>query len=150
MATLHVWIPSNRKYKSGKPKGMDGLNEIINHNRTNRHVGAAEERKNVTWCVGFIRQAMREQRWPPMNSKDSSVPVTVSIVFVEANNRRDIPNIIGGGLKYTLDALSRPRGKKDGASAIYDDSREWLREIKTKVETDPDNPGVDITVREVI
>lgn len=143
---LGVRIPSNRTFANGKPKAMDGLNEIIKHDRTHRIMGARIERENVEWCAWHIRQAMVQQHWQPMLTKEDAVPVGLYITFVEANARRDVPNIIGGGLKYVLDALSRPRGTKIGTGAIYDDSPKWLVEIRPKIEIDPERPGIGLTL----
>lgn len=143
---LGVRIPSNRTFANGKPKAMDGLNEIIKHDRTHRIMGARVERENVEWCAWHIRQAMVQQHWKPMLTKEDAVPVALYITFVEANARRDVPNIIGGGLKYVLDALSRPRGTKIGTGAIYDDSPKWLVEIRPKIEIDPERPGIGLTL----
>ena len=143
---LHVWIPSNRTYKDGRPKAMDGLNEIIHDNRAHRNKGASMERENVEWCAWYILQAMRQQQWAPMQTTDRAAPVRVFITFVEVDERRDVSNVIGGGLKYALDALSRPRGGKVGASAIYDDSSKWLTRLVPSIRVDPLKPGIDITV----
>lgn len=146
MSELHVWIPSNRTYSDGRPKAMDGLNEIISDNRAHKNKGARIERENVEWCSWYILQAMRHQHWEPMTTKENAAPVSVFITFVEVDNRRDVSNVIGGGLKYALDALSRPRGKKWGASAIYDDSCRWLRRLVPRIDVDPTSPGIEITV----
>ena len=87
-----------------------------------------------------------------MTTKEVAVPCDVVIDFVEANRRRDVSNIYGGGCKYVLDALSRPRydkhGKvtKMGAAAIYDDSVRWLADCTPMVRVDPKKPGIEITV----
>lgn len=143
---LNVWIPSNRTYKDGRPKAMDGLNEIISDNRAHKNKGARIERENVEWCAWYILQAMRQQCWRPMETKDTACPVRIFVTFVEANNKRDVANIIGGGLKYLLDALSRPRGGKCGASAIYDDSPKWLKGVVPRITVIPNNPGISLTV----
>ena len=136
---LHVW-----------PKAMDGLNEIIADNRAHRNKGARIERENVEWCAWYILQAMRQQHWAPMKTKDMAYPVRIFITFVEVNNNRDVPNVVGGGLKYVLDALSRPRGGKVGASAIYDDSSKWLIRVTPTIDVNPLAPGIELTVvREV-
>lgn len=143
---LRVWIPSNRTYKDGSPKAMDGLNEIISDNRAHRNKGARVERENVEWCSWYILQAMNQQLWRPMKTRDLACPVRIVVTFVEANNKRDVANIIGGGLKYLLDALSRPRGNKGGASAIYDDSPRWLQSVLPIITVNPCKPGIDLTV----
>lgn len=141
---LHVWIPSNRTYGDGRPKAMDGLNEIIADNRTHRMAGAKAERENVYHCMLYIRQAMLRQHWKPMKTRETAQPVQILVTFYEVHDRRDISNVIGGGLKYLLDALSRPRGKQAGAAAIYDDSRKWVTRISPDVQLDPENPGIDV------
>ena len=143
---LHVWIPSNRTYGDGRPKAMDGLNEIIDSNRADRHMGARIERENVEWCAFFIIRAMRRQKWAPMRTKDTATPAKVYITFVEANRKRDVPNIYGGGLKYALDALTRIQGGKFGSAAIYDDSVAWLKECVPSIRVDKKKPGIEITV----
>lgn len=152
MRELKVWIPTNRRYDDGRPKAMDGLNEIIDANRSGYQVGAALEKENVEWCYFFIVRAMHDQRWAPMTERARAVPCEVRITFVEANRKRDVSNIVGGGCKYVLDALSRTRhdrhGKvtKLGAAAIYDDSVRWLTSCKTDVQVNPKKPGVQVTV----
>ena len=143
---LRVWIPTNRRYRDGRPKAMDGLNEIIADNRAHRNKGARIERENVEWCSWYVIKAMRMWRWKPMRDKESAAPVKVFVTFVEANDKRDVSNIVGGGLKYLLDALSRPRGSKGGASAIYDDSSRWLKQITPTIRIDPEAPGIYVTI----
>ena len=143
---LRVWIPSNRTYDNGRPKAMDGLNEIIDSNRAHRHKGARVERENVEWCAHYIILAMRRQKWAPMRTRETAVPARVRITFVETGRRRDVPNIYGGGLKYVLDALTRAQGKKVGSAAIYDDSVAWLAECMPSIRVDKNRPGIEITV----
>jgi hypothetical protein len=147
---LVVWVPSNRKYEDGRPRAMDGINELIAKSRTGYNVGAAAEKNDVRWCKYNIMRAMAQQGWKPMRFKEDAFAVDVHLKLVETNTRRDVPNIIGGAFKYVFDALSRPRagnGVKDGASAIYDDSQKWLKGITWEIEVDPSDPGIEITVR---
>ena len=149
---LHIWIPTNRAYDDGRPKAMDGLNELIGDARTDRQMAARIERENVEWCVFFIRRAMGRQSWRPIQDKQHARPCEVMLTFVEANRRRDVSNIVGGGMKYVLDALTRTRydrrGRvtKAGAAAIYDDSMRWLSDCTTRVRVDPLKPGINVTV----
>jgi hypothetical protein len=143
---LDIWIPSNRQFSDGKPKAMDGLNEIIAHSRASKYKGARIERENVEWCAWHIVRAMRAAHWRPMDTRDRACKVGILVTFVEVNERRDVSNIVGGGLKYVLDALSRPRGAKGGAAAIYDDSPKWIQWMRTGVDIDPESPGIAITV----
>ena len=152
MSELKIWIPTNRYYDDGRPKAMDGLNEIIDANRTDKYVGAALEKEDIEWCYYFAKRAMRSQGWHPMQERADAVPCKVLITFVEANRRRDVPNIYGGGCKYVLDALTRTRYDKSGkvtklgAAAIYDDSVRWLAKCVPDVRVDPKKPGIEVTV----
>lgn len=144
---LHIWIPTNREYKSvknrGKPAPMDGLNEIISSNRTGAQVGARRERENVEWCAWFIKRAMLDQHYEPMTEQDRA-PVFVYLTVIEPNARRDVSNIIGGVSKYTLDALTA-RNKR-GVGAIWDDSAQWVKKFVPNIRIDPAKPGIEITV----
>lgn len=95
---LHVTIPTNRAYTSatnwGKPRGMDGLNEIIAQNRASKDYGAAKERENVMWCARFVRQAMRAAGYAPMSEGDRQ-RCHVYVTVIEPHDRRDVPNVYG-------------------------------------------------------
>ena len=69
-----------------------------------------------------------------------------TVTFVEPNRRRDYSNIVGGGLKFLLDALSRPQGNKAGAGAIYDDSQTWLPTCVSTVRTEKGQAYIYLTV----
>lgn len=140
---LKFFVPSNRLGSRGVTH-LDGMNEIINANRTNRYVGAKQERENVANVQAFAEVAMRQQHWLPLNRRKAHVKVT----FVEVDARRDVSNIYGG-LKFVLDGLSHPRGSKTlGAGAIWDDSPKWV-ECEAHVRIDKDNPGAEIEIWEV-
>ena len=144
---LHVTIPTNRAYTSqrnwGKPKGMDGLNEIISQNRTNRDYAAAKERENVLWCARFIRQAMRAAGYAPMTEADRQ-RCNVYVTVIEPHNQRDVPNVYGGVLKYALDALTARN--RNGCGAIWDDNTQWMPSMVPQIRVDPKNVGIQITV----
>lgn len=144
--TLHVTIPTNRAYDSkrnwGKPKGMDGLNELIEQNRTNKYYGASKERENVMWCARFVRQAMRVAGYAPMTRADRC-RCHVLITVVEVHGERDVPNVYGGVFKYACDALTARN--KYGAGAIWDDNSNWMV-LTPKIRIDPSNPGIEIIV----
>lgn len=144
---LRVWIPSNRAYtegrNAGKPAPMDGLNELIASSRTDKYVGARKERENVEHCALFVRLAMRRCRYRPMTEGDRQ-RCDVEVVIHETSRRRDVPNVVGGVLKYVLDALTARH--KGGAAAIWDDSVRWIRYVTPHIVIDPDSPGVEVTV----
>ena len=144
---LHVWIPTNNTYRSkrnfGKPAPVDGLNEIIKSNRTNRFAGADRERENVTHCAWHVRAAMTKQRYWRMTVTDRCRAI-VRMTVVEPHDRRDVPNVIGGAAKYVLDALTATNG--NGAGAIWDDDSRWLAQFVPSIRIDPENPGIEVTV----
>ena len=121
---------------------MDGLNEIIDSNRTNRYCGSRKERENVEWVAFFVRRAMREQGYAPMTKADRR-KCHVCITVVEPHDRRDVPNVYGGVFKYACDALTARN--RHGAAAIWDDNSKWMA-LTPKIRIDPDNPGLEITV----
>lgn len=144
---LHVTIPTNRAYTSGrnwgKPKGMDGLNEIISQNRTDRQFGARKERENVMWCARFVRQAMRQAGYAPMTEADRQ-RCLVYVTVIEPHDQRDVPNVYGGVLKYALDALTARN--KHGTGAIWDDNTRWMPKLVPSIRMDPQHVGIEITV----
>ena len=139
----HVWIPTNRYYDSGDPAGMDGLNEIIDSNRRDKNMGARIEKENVEWCAWHIRQAMAKAGWQAL-TKETACECIVYMRIVEANRRRDVPNVYAGVAKYVLDACTSKH--ELGAGAIYDDSVRWLPTFNQKIAVDPRAPGVDLTI----
>lgn len=144
---LHVWIPTNNRYKSsrnrGRPAPVDGLNEIISSNRTHKYVGASRERQNVVHCAWHIRQAMAKQGYRRMTHEDRCRAM-VYMTIVEPHDRRDVPNVVGGATKYALDALTATNDH--GAGAIWDDNTKWLKKFVPSIRIDADRPGIEITV----
>lgn len=144
---LRVWIPTNRKYTSnrnrGRPKGMDGLNEIISQNRANKNFGARIEQENLLHCAWHIRKAMRKAGYARMDEADRC-RCNVYVNIIEPNDQRDVANVFGGVLKYALDALTARN--KNGAGAIWDDNTQWMPRLVPSIRVDPDNPGIEITV----
>ena len=142
MAHLNVFVPSNRYGKRGKPLGVDGWNEIIKAFKSHRMKGQNLLTVNAMRVAEFTSAAMREQRFRP-----PTCPCEVHVTFVEVDEKRDVQNVYGGGLKWVLDGLSRPRGAKYyGAGAIFDDSPTYLRNVYPHIRIDPNNPGVEIDV----
>lgn len=144
---LRVWVPTNRAYESarnwGKPRGMDGLNEIVGYNRANRAYGARKEKENLEHVAKFVDREMRRIGYARMTELDRQL-CNVYVTIVEPNDRRDVPNVYGGVLKYTLDALTARN--KHGVGAIWDDSTQWMPKLTVSIRVDPENVGVAITV----
>ena len=122
---------------------MDGLNEINAQNRTNKYVGARAERENVEWCARFVRQAMRTVGYAPMTEADKQ-RCNVYVTIFEPNDKRDVPNVYGGVLKYALDALTARN--RHGTGAIWDDNSRWMPCMVPKIRIDPQRVGLEITV----
>ena len=145
--TLHVYIPTNRAYTSarnwGKPKGMDGLNELISQNRTNKYFAAETERENVQHCARLVRQAMRVAGYAPMTESDRQ-RCEVHVTVIEPHDQRDVPNVFGGVLKYALDSLTARN--KNGTGAIWDDNTRWMPRMVPSIRIDPHRVGLEITV----
>lgn len=140
---LIFFVPSNRTDKQGNPTHVDGWNEILRAYKSGWPVGATLERQNVHNVAAHCKAAMMRKHWKPL-----VVPAIVYVRFVETSRRRDIPNIYGG-LKWLLDGLTRPRGKKGGAGAIVDDSQRWLAAVYPSVIIDKEHPGVWVRIESV-
>lgn len=141
---ITFFVPSNRSYDDGRPRAMDGLNEIIRQGRTNRYYGAECERQNLEWVAWYALQAMRKANYQPMTKSDRQ-RCDVLMTFVEVNDSRDVANVIGGCSKYALDALTARH--RLGVGAIWDDSSKWLREFVPQITIDKSNPGIWITIQ---
>ena len=144
---LHVTVPTNRAYRSernwGKPAPMDGLNEIIDQNRTNRYHAADVERDNIQWVARFVRMAMQKAHYPPMTKHDRQ-RCMVYVCVVEPHDQRDVANVYGGVLKYALDALTHRN--KHGTGCIWDDNTRWMPKLVPSIRIDPANVGLEITI----
>lgn len=143
---LSVFVPTNRAYESernwGKPAPMDGLNEIVDSNRANKHKGARLEKENLLYVARFVSAEMRRVGYAPM-TKGDRCKCYVAITVVEAHDRRDVPNVLGGVLKYALDALTARN--PNGTGAIWDDNVRWMV-LAPHIEVNPACPGIEITV----
>lgn len=143
---LYVFVPTNRAYTSernwGKPAPMDGLNEIIDSNRTSKHKGARMEKENLLHVARFVKAEMRRVGYKPM-TKDDRCKCCVAVTVVEVHDRRDVPNILGGVLKYTCDALTARN--PNGCGAIWDDNVHWMS-LVPDVKVNPVNPGIRIGI----
>ena len=144
--TMHVWVPTNRYDRDYRKASMDGWNEILNAYKRDRYHGGSRELENVEHVASYVAEQMAKDAWKPMRQKENSVPCSVTILFVERNRKRDIPNVFGGS-KYAIDALTHRH--KCGASAIFDDSPHWLQCVAYGRDVDPEEPGMHIVIREL-
>ncbi len=67
-------------------------------------------------------------------------PCELWICFVEPNHRRDLDNI-SFAVKAIQDAMVR-------AGVFPDDSTKWIQVLHYTVAFDPNNPRIEITIRE--
>lgn len=142
MHALMFFVPSNRLTRTGKPKGLDGLNEIIAANRASMHAGAKLERENLQNVMQHAQAAMIRHQFKPIKGK-----AKVSIEIVEPNKKRDVSNVIAAS-KYLLDGITRPRGRKPGIGLIVDDSPRYC-ELSITVNVVKGKAGAYITVEEM-
>lgn len=142
MRAIRFFVPSNRTTRTGQLRGLDGLNEIISANRTNKYMGAVQERENLRNVMQFAKAAMLEKDFEPIKGK-----AKVKIEIVEPHNRRDVSNVIAAS-KFLLDGITRPRGNKPGVGLIVDDSPKWC-ELEITVNVEPEKAGAWIEVSEV-
>lgn len=97
---------------------LPGLNEIINASRTCWQVGAKMKQEDMSeLALVFKSQA---------KGKKFAEHVTAYIRFYEKDRRRDDDNVIGGGCKVVLDALTK-------AGIIIDDSPKYLHVIPERI-----------------
>lgn len=93
---------------------LPGMNEMINTNRTNRYLGSKVK-------TGWTHELSNEFALQAAGRKMSK-HATAFLYFFEKDNRRDDDNVIGGGCKVVLDALTN-------AGIIEDDSPKWLHVV---------------------
>ena len=142
MRSLRFFVPSNRTTRTGQLRGLDGLNEIIHANRTNKYMGAVQERENLRNVMQFADAAMINERFEPIEGK-----AHVKIEIIEPHAKRDVSNVIAAS-KFLLDGITRPRGNKPGVGLIVDDSPYWC-ELEITVKVEPKKAGAYIEVSEV-
>ena len=76
------------------PMKLPSLNEIISANRYNKYAGAKLKRDVQNDIAWFIN------KMPAYNK-----PIKLHFTWQEANHKRDLDNICGGGRKFILDTM---------------------------------------------
>lgn len=128
---------------------LPGLNEMIGINRSNKFMGAKMKKGGQQELANiFYLQA---------NGEKITGHSTVYIRFYERDNRRDDDNVIGGGCKLLLDALTQ-------AKIVPDDSPKYVhlkaerftvtgsqkyRARNSRIEIDIVPDGDDIPMRKI-
>lgn len=90
---------------------LPGLNEMVNANRTCWQIGAKIKKSDQEELAMVFRSQAK--------GKKMEAHATAYIRFYEKDKRRDDDNVIGGGCKLVMDALTK-------AGIIQDDSPKWL------------------------
>ena len=136
MQELNFFVPSLNIGTSGL-KSLYGMNEIISANRKDKNAGARQKRDEERRIAIYAKNAMRSQRW-----KTPDVPVTIELVWHEANCRRDFDNI-SAYQKYLLDGMVK-------AGVIHDDSQKYIADFPHEtLVIDKHTPGVRVTVKTI-
>ena len=114
---------------------LTGLNEYVSAERTNRFKAASikrSEEENITLAL------IESVENGTLHSHTS--PCELWITWVEQNHRRDLDNI-SFATKFIQDAMVR-------SGVFPDDSTRYIQLIHHTVAFDPNNPRVEITIRE--
>lgn len=117
------------------PGRLDGLNEYTKACRGNCYSGAEMKKRNQRKVKdSALKAIMNNELQVPRK-----FPVTVNILWVEKDKRRDVDNIQFGA-KFILDALVN-------LNILPDDSRQYVCGINNTVITDKNNPRIEIEVK---
>ena len=95
------------------PFKLPSLNEMIDANRSNAHVGARHKKQVQNDVRLFIRSARARKTLRPVKT-----PCFIVFIWHEGNRRRDADNI-AAAKKYVLDALVQE-------GILIDDSRKYV------------------------
>lgn len=120
------------------PGLLPGLNELIDAAKTKR-----TDRRAGSAYTTMKKQYGETLQWQLL--KDGAQHVAHAFFefqWVERDESRDPDNITGGGRKILLDALVK-------AGVLTDDSRKYVRGWVDRWATDPNNPGVRVTIHNV-
>jgi len=105
---------------------------IVGRNGPGKFYGSKKRRGLKLVVAGYIWEA---------NFPKFSGPVDISILWVEANARRDYDNI-ASGIKFILDALV-------ATEKIGGDSRKWIPQpVQHHFHVDKVDPRIEVTINE--
>lgn len=114
------------------PGKLEGMNNLILANRTNRFLGAKVKRNNTDLCAWSIRAAKLR--------KVERYPVTICIEWTEPNGKRD-PDNVASGKKFILDGLQ-------DAGIIMNDGQKQIRCFLDTFRIDTRDPHVTVSIYE--
>lgn len=116
---------------SGK---LDGLNEYISAERSNRYTAAKLKHKNQAWVCLCIKNQLRAKR---INGA-----VYIYYHFYEPNAKRDWDNVSGYAHKVIQDALVE-------CGVIKDDSQRYVVGFSDTFSIDRKNPRIEVEIEEI-
>ena len=136
---IRFFVPSPKTDKTGRPIAMDGMNDMIARERGSLYAAAQAKKSMTAYVARVAAYAAYDMHWHTPEER-----CLVTLVFVEANHRRDPDNIVGGA-KYVLDGLTL---RSDlGAGLIIDDSQQHIDLVcKLSPHIDRDRPGVWVII----
>lgn len=112
---------------------LDGLNEFISAQRTNRYKGAAMKKTNQQIVELAIRRQLHTQ---------IECPVILHYVWYEKNRKRDLDNVSGFGHKVIQDALVE-------CGILHNDSPKEVVGYSDKFEVDREFPRIEVEIEEI-
>jgi Holliday junction resolvase RusA-like endonuclease len=112
---------------------LDGLNEVILANRTNKYKGAKIKKDNETIVIYYARL----YKLKPI----TKYPIKLKIDWYEKNKRRDIDNVLSAK-KFILDGLVKAKILKGDGQKYFDEV------VKENVYIDKENPHIEVTIIE--
>lgn len=115
------------------PGRLDGLNEFIEAQRTNKYKGAELKKTNQR----IVELAIRRQLRVAIDK-----PVRLHYTWYERNAKRDLDNVSGFGHKVIQDALV-------ACGVITDDSPKYVKGYTDEFKVDRNNPRIVVEIEEL-
>ncbi len=114
---------------------LTGLNEYVSAERSNRFKAASIKKSEEEVITLALIDAVQKG-----TLHSHTKPCELWITWVEQNHRRDLDNI-SFATKFIQDAMVK-------SGVFPDDSTKFIRLIHHTVAFDPNNPRIEITIRE--
>ena len=113
---------------------LDGLNEYIKAERTNRYTAAKLKHKNQSWVCLCIKSQLR--------AKKIAGAAYIHYHFYEPNAKRDWDNVSGYAHKVIQDALVE-------CKVLKDDSQRYVVGFSDSFDIDRKNPRIEVEIEEL-
>jgi len=116
------------------PGRLDGLNNYINAERSNRYAGAKMKAENEKITFYAIKNCLK--------NITIENPVFMEYSWIEKDKRRDLDNISSFGRKVIQDTLVK-------AGILKDDGWKNIIGFSDSFSVDSENPRIEVRIREV-